>query len=106
MVETSRDQDFIEEKGGIIKEDFGDEGKHFQKEEITENDWNMGLILDKKLELKRGKIKTRKPLIGRINPEEFIGEVHPEKNEERALPTGFENKTANTKEKPVSFIHQ
>jgi len=56
----------LNQSGGIIKEKFDDskEEEIFQKEEITENDYNMGQILDKKLELNRGDIKTFKPLVG------------------------------------------
>ncbi len=57
----------INKSGGIIKEKFGDnEAETFQREEITENDYNMGQILDRKLELNRGEIKTFKPQVGSI----------------------------------------
>jgi hypothetical protein len=51
--------------GGIIKESFGDSGQVFQKEGISDQEMNSGLIWDKKLEMNKGEFKTFKPFVQR-----------------------------------------
>ena len=82
MVEANKD--FEENQtGGIMKENFdSDQGRVFQKETIDPAEMDSGLILDKKLEVNRGQLRSFKPQVGKPDLSEFA-QPTPLNDEER-----------------------